>query len=146
MCLAGFNSVPNLIIILFNLLYPVFIVRFNCKGCVIERESVKTQTIEDRRVFTSSLRLSIPRDTRKTFCFARLSFFIHTFCVYTSYTHITYRCWGVLQRENPNHKLWELEIVIPTYLYTFACGFPLLLPLHFHTIERLIAQTLTTPF
>ena len=24
--------------------------------------------------------------------------------------------------------------------------FPQLLPLHFHTIERLIAQTLTTPF
>ena len=60
MCLAGFNSVPNLIVILFNLLYPVFIVRFNCKSCVIERESVKTQAIEDRRVFAGSSRLSIP--------------------------------------------------------------------------------------
>ena len=29
---------------------------------------------------------------------------------------------------------------MPTYIYTFACGFPQLLPLHFHTIERLIAQ------
>ena len=38
MCFVGFNSVPNLIIILFNLLYPIFIVGFNCKGCVIERE------------------------------------------------------------------------------------------------------------
>ena len=40
---------PNLIVILFNLLYPVFIVGFNCKGCVRERESVcvKTQAIED---------------------------------------------------------------------------------------------------
>ena len=38
MCFFGFNSVPNLIVILFNLLYPVFIVRFDCKGCVIERE------------------------------------------------------------------------------------------------------------
>ena len=30
----------NLIVILFNLLYPVFIVGFNCKGCVCvcERE------------------------------------------------------------------------------------------------------------
>ena len=53
---------PNLIVILFNLLYPVFIVRFICKGCVIERESVKTQTIEDRRVFVGSSRLSIPRN------------------------------------------------------------------------------------
>ena len=47
MCLAGFNSVPNLIIILFNLLYTVFIVGFGCKGYVIERECVKTQAIED---------------------------------------------------------------------------------------------------
>ena len=30
-------------------------------GCVIERKYVKTQTIEDRRVFASSSRLSIPR-------------------------------------------------------------------------------------
>ena len=38
MCFVGFNSIPNLIIILFNILYPVFIVGFDCKGCVIERE------------------------------------------------------------------------------------------------------------
>ena len=47
MCFVGFNFVPNLIVILINLLYPVFIVGFDCKGCVIERESVKTQAIED---------------------------------------------------------------------------------------------------
>ena len=61
MCFVGFNSVPNLIVILFNRLYPVFIVGFNCKGCVIERECVKTQAIKDRRVFASNSRLSIPR-------------------------------------------------------------------------------------
>ena len=54
MCFVGFNSVSSLIVILFNLLYPVFIVRFNCKGCVIEREYVKTQAIKDRRVFAGS--------------------------------------------------------------------------------------------
>ena len=55
---------PNLIVILFNLFYPVFIVGFNCKGYVIERECVcvKTQAIEDKRVFTGSLRLSILRN------------------------------------------------------------------------------------
>ena len=59
---------PNLIVILFNLLYPIFIVGFNCKDCVRERErerdreSMKTQTIEDRRVFAGSLRLSIPQN------------------------------------------------------------------------------------
>ena len=34
---VGFNSVPNLIVILFNFLYPVFHVRFHCKGCVWEK-------------------------------------------------------------------------------------------------------------
>ena len=46
----------NLSVILFNLLYPVFIVEFYCKGCVILKEYVKTQAIEDRRVFTGSSR------------------------------------------------------------------------------------------
>ena len=54
MYFVGFNSVTNLIVILFNLLYLVFIVGFNCKGCVIKREYLKTQAIEDRRVFTGS--------------------------------------------------------------------------------------------
>ena len=40
---AGLNSMPNLIVMLFNLIYPVFHVGFICKGCVRERESVKTQ-------------------------------------------------------------------------------------------------------
>ena len=53
---------PNLIVISFNLLYPVFIVGFYYKGCVIERESVKTQAIEEKRIFAGSSRLSIPRN------------------------------------------------------------------------------------
>ena len=63
MYFVGFYSVPNLIVIIFNLLYPVFIVEFDCKGCVIERERVcvKTQAIEARRVLAGSSRLSIPR-------------------------------------------------------------------------------------
>ena len=28
-------------------LYPIFIVGFHCKGCVLEREKVKTQATED---------------------------------------------------------------------------------------------------
>ena len=50
MYLVGFYSVPNLIVIIFNLLYPVFIMRFDYKDCVLERECVKTQVIEARRV------------------------------------------------------------------------------------------------
>ena len=58
---VGFYSVPNLIVILFNLKYPIFIVGIYCKGCVIVKESVKTQAIEARRVFAGISRLSIAR-------------------------------------------------------------------------------------
>ena len=61
MYFVGFYSVPNLIVSLFNLLYPVFIVGFDFKGCVIERECVKTQAIEARRFLMGSSQLSIPR-------------------------------------------------------------------------------------
>ena len=66
---------------------------------------------------------AFPRDTREMFCSASLYYMIHTFCTHTIYTHITHNCWGVLLKENPSQKSWELEIAIPTYLYTFACGF-----------------------
>ena len=61
MYFVGFYSVPNLIVIIFNLLYPVFIVGFDCKGCVLEKESVKTQAIEARRVLVGISQLSFPR-------------------------------------------------------------------------------------
>ena len=61
MYLVGFYSMPNLIVIIFNLLYPVFIVGSDCKGCVLERESVKTQAIKPRRVLTGISWLSVPR-------------------------------------------------------------------------------------
>ena len=48
---------------------------------------------------------------------------IHTFCTHTIYSLITHICWGVLLRENLNHKPWELEIFIPTILYTIHYGF-----------------------
>ena len=37
-CFVGLYSMPNLIVMLFNLLYHVFIVEFHCKGCVLERK------------------------------------------------------------------------------------------------------------
>ena len=61
MYFVGFYSVPNLIVIIFNLLYPVFIVGFDCKGCVLEKESVKTQAIEGRRVLAGISRLRFQR-------------------------------------------------------------------------------------
>ena len=47
LCFVGLYFVPNLIVMLFNLLYPVFIVGFHCEGCVLERECVKTQATEN---------------------------------------------------------------------------------------------------
>ena len=63
---------------------------------------------------------AFPWNTRETFCSASLYYLIHTFCTHTIYTHITHNCWGELLRENPSQKPWELEIAIPTYLYTFC--------------------------
>ena len=42
-------------------MYHVFIVGFQCKGCLLERESMKTQATEDWRDFAGSSRLSILR-------------------------------------------------------------------------------------
>ena len=61
MYFVGFYSMPNLIIIIFNFLYPVFIVGFDCKGCVLEKESVNTKEIEARRFLVGISLLSFPR-------------------------------------------------------------------------------------
>lgn len=66
---------------------------------------------------------AFPWDIHKTFYFANLSYLIHTIFTHTIYTPITHICWGVLLRENPSHNPWELEIIIPTFLYTIHCGF-----------------------
>ena len=65
---------------------------------------------------------AFPRDTRETFCSTSLSSLIHTYCAYTIYTHITHKYLGELLSENPSQTTWELEIVIPTILYTFGLG------------------------
>ena len=44
LCFFGLYFVPNLIVMLFNLLCPV---GFHCKGCVLEKKSMKTQANED---------------------------------------------------------------------------------------------------
>ena len=61
MYFVGLYSMLNLIVILFKLVYPVFIVGCDCKGYVLERESVKTQASEARRILAGVSRLSCPR-------------------------------------------------------------------------------------
>ena len=87
--------------------------------CLTHNWNAKSQDRMETTVFHECLMdKTFSRDTHETFCFARSSFLIHTFCAYTIYTLITHRCWWVLLRENPSHKPWELEIVILTILYT----------------------------
>ena len=62
------------------------------------------------------------RNTREAFCSANLSNLKHTFCAYTIYTHITHKCEESFREKNPSKTAWELEIVIPTILYTFVLG------------------------
>ena len=60
-CFVGFYSVPNLIVIIFNLLYPVRIVGFHCKGCVIEKVVWRLKPLKTEEGFAGVSRLSIPR-------------------------------------------------------------------------------------
>ena len=60
-CFVGFYSMPNLIVILFNLLYLVCIVGFHCKGCVIERVVWRLKHLKIEEGFVGISRLSVPR-------------------------------------------------------------------------------------
>ena len=51
----------NLIIILFNLIYPVFYVGFICNGCVRERECEDLRQLKTKAIFAGSLRVGFPR-------------------------------------------------------------------------------------
>ena len=67
---------------------------------------------------------------------------LYTHYIYPHYPHSER---SAFQRENLSHNFWEWKIVVPTIFYTIHCGFLQLLPLYFQILERLIAQTLTTP-
>ena len=59
---------PNLIVILFNLMYPIFHVIFICKGCVKERKKERVCVCEDSKllktkaVFVGSSRVNFSRN------------------------------------------------------------------------------------
>ena len=80
---------PNLIVISFTLMYPVFVLGVYCKGCVIVRESVKTQAIEVRRIFTGISQLSIPRKSGVSVQWPVSLDVLDTWRV-QSWTHVTY--------------------------------------------------------
>ena len=84
------------------------------------RSQDRMKTASFRECFTGK---AFPQDTHEIVYFAILSYLLHYILTHTIYTIITHRCWGVLLREDLSHKPWKLEIVIPTILYTIACGF-----------------------
>ena len=61
-CFVGFYLVPNLIVIIFNLLYPVCIVGFYCKGYVIERVVWRLKHLKTEEDFAGISWLSIPQN------------------------------------------------------------------------------------
>ena len=81
----------------------------------------------------------------KVFVWQKVVFALPILYPHYIYPHYPQIVMSVFQRENPSIHTWELEIVIPTIIYTFLCGFPPLLSLHIQILERMIAQTLTTP-
>ena len=87
--------------------------------CLAYDWNVKSQARWRQLCLASILRV---KPSCETFCSASLSSPIHIFCAYTIYTHINHKCSGELLIENPSQKTWELEIVIPTILYTFVLG------------------------
>ena len=107
--------------------------------CLAHDWHAKSQDKMERASFCECLTSkAFARDTCKTFYFAKLSYLIHTFCTHTIYTPIT-------------HKPWELEIVIPTILYTIHCAFcstltsPFSYPWEVDSPNTYHTQTLTTP-
>ena len=45
---------PNLIVIMFNLMYPIFYMGFYCKGCAWERVCENSRQLKTKEVFAGS--------------------------------------------------------------------------------------------
>ena len=146
---------PNLIVILFNLLYPVFYVVFLCKCCVCERVwrlkakwrakkfspvVRKKPSCEVKHVLSTWLECKESwQMVTASFCEQFVISDTPGLYIHYIYPHYPYIERSVFQRENPNYNSWELEIVIPIILYIIHCDFLQLIPLHFQILERLIA-------
>ena len=92
----------------------------SCALHVLEcEESGQMETAMSREYLIGK---AFSRDTCEAFCSASLSSLIHAFCAYIIYTHITHKCEESFWEKNPSKNTRELEIFIPTILYTFVCG------------------------
>ena len=117
MLFVSFYSVPNLIVILFNLLYPVFVVGFVCKGCMLERESMKIQAIEARRFLASISRLSFPRSEACALHMAGMR------RVSTGWRQL---CLVSISRVRPSRETFARHSVLPVYTIRYTLFVPTL--------------------
>ena len=76
---------------------------------------------------------------RKSFFGKNLFFALPSLYSYYIYSHYPLIARSAFQRENLRKFTWELEIVIPTIIYSFPCGFPQVLPLHLYIFEKLLS-------
>ena len=117
MYLVSFYSVPNLIVIIFNLLYHVFIVGFDCKGCVLEKECVKTQAIEARRVLVGISRLSFPRSE---------AYALHMIGMRRVSTRWRQLCLASISWVRPSRETPARYSVLPVYTIWYTLSVPTL--------------------
>ena len=90
-------------------------------------------------------RKAISQGTRETLCLAKRKSVLPNYLPILYIPSLPMKHKECFQRENPSKNTWELEIFIPTIIYTFSLGFPLHLPLHLYILERFLTQTLTLP-
>ena len=69
-------------------------------------------------------RRAILWNTRETFCLTKIKLLYQILYPHYKYPHYPWIVRSAFQRKNPRKCTWELEIVIPTIIYTFLCGFP----------------------
>ena len=89
---------------------------------------------------------AFPQDTRETVCFVILSYLLHYILIHTIYTIITQMLRSASERKPYPQTLRVRDCYTHNSLRKLLVDFLQLLPLNFHTTERLITQTLTIPF
>ena len=118
MCFVGFYSVPNLIIIMFNLLYPVFHVGFICKGCVWERESVwRLKALKTKHHFVGSSWVSIPQSDACALHMTEMR------RVRTGWRQLVF---ASISRVRPSCETLAKHSILPNYHFWYTLSVPIL--------------------
>ena len=115
-CFVDFYSVPNLIVIIFNLLYPVCIVGFHCKGCVIERVVWRLKHLKTKEGFASISQLA-----------SREVYDVPCTC-WNAKIQARWRqlCLASISRVRPSHKTLARHSILPACLVWYTLSVPTL--------------------